>query len=1077
MLYNVTKVYVLNSQVLYVDEGEISRDSSNFNQIDVITNVTGFSAEIAFKLPNGVFSNRIGLIQQTGTVTVPSNITELQSVAGQSWSTYTMFIDNAVLSAITSTTSQTLEFSVRFTNQITNLLVFDELTDFPTVGEGDKVYQADNTGQYYVWNGVNYVTKTQQEANALIVNEGQVYTTEPSFLSIQGTIGGDPLALDPAFYQNQIVSSFNNLVALYNSINNFITDPQTGLNNKVNRNGDTMTGALAFSNADATRLVMGNNDITTDGSINATTFANGNFSSDAVKFSNFANLFAITIATPTGGQTWIDTTAAALAAKFAGVLTVDQFADFFIRKDGSNAFTGNLNMGGNQITNVGNVDGVDVSAFKQAYDTHTHTISQVDNLQSALDTLTGNVSALGGAFVFRGVIANTTAQVEADTSLLTTRIDVLLERTPQTGDVLKDSEGGEWYYDGAAWRFMGQASIDLTQYYTKSEADGEFAALTHTHVETDITDLDKYTQAQVDTLLDGKAAAVHTHVETDITDLDKYTQSEVDGFLDNKINVDGLNSEIDELTFVNKLSTEEDVRESKLFVEGCCIKYEHDDGLIIRLGKELVFRNFKNATGSLIPKGTPVMFAGQQGQSDVTLIKPATVDTQQAFNLINTPTAFFGLAAQDIANDEFGAITHFGDVEGINVPFTTGSVVFFDPAGGLTTTEPNGINPKIIVGIVRRQNVGQSTDTGIIFVNPVINPRPKDLMGVLETNVANKQSLVYDSQLGYYVNKTIVLDADLFANGQIKAELIPFQFEDVLQGFFDEANNKFFESEDPFEDEITGEEGKLYIDLSTNRLFRFNGVSFVLIIDAAEINSLNDIPDVVITGVQNDEALVYNSATGKWENKAIPRTVTALTDTTIDNAQAGQVLTWNGTAWVNAAIPDKALNDLTDVVITTPASNNLIVYNGTNFVNQAGSSSLVGLNNVQNFGLATQGEAEAGTSDEKYMTPLKTAQAIAELTPAETGLANVVYLTTTIATTDWSGTDPVTAVKTVSGVLSTDKPLIDIDLSAVAFANVEDKQTEYAKIYRVAATDANEITFYALEAPTEELVIQIKVVR
>jgi hypothetical protein len=121
MLYNVTKVYVLNNQVLYVDEGEISRDSKNFNQIDVITNVTGFSAEIAFKLPNGVFSDRIGLIQQTGTVIVPSGITELQSVAGEAWSTYTMLIDNAVLSAITSTTSQTLEFSVRFSNQITNL--------------------------------------------------------------------------------------------------------------------------------------------------------------------------------------------------------------------------------------------------------------------------------------------------------------------------------------------------------------------------------------------------------------------------------------------------------------------------------------------------------------------------------------------------------------------------------------------------------------------------------------------------------------------------------------------------------------------------------------------------------------------------------------------------------------------------------------------------------------------------------------------------------------------------------------------------------------------------------------------
>jgi hypothetical protein len=96
---------------------------------------------------------------------------------------------------------------------------------------------------------------------------------------------------------------------------------------------------------------------------------------------------------------------------------------------------------------------------------------------------------------------------------------------------------------------------------------------------------------------------------------------------------------------------------------------------------------------------------------------------------------------------------------------------------------------------------------------------------------------------------------------------------------------------------------------------------------------------------------------------------------------------------------------------------------------------------------------------------------------SDVGAATAQFYTTTIATTDWSGTDPVTAVKTVSGVLSTDQPLIDIDLSAVTFADVEDKQTEYAKLFRVAATDANEITFFATETPTEELVINIKVVR
>ena len=48
------------------------------------------------------------------------------------------------------------------------------------------------------------------------------------------------------------------------------------------------------------------------------------------------------------------------------------------------------------------------------------------------------------------------------------------------------------------------------------------------------------------------------------------------------------------------------------------------------------------------------------------------------------------------------------------------------------------------------------------------------------------------------------------------------------------------------------------------------------------------------------------------------------------------------------------------------------------------SKSDVGLSSVQNYGLATQAEAEAGTSDAKYMTPLKTKQAILKLAPTPT---------------------------------------------------------------------------------------------
>lgn len=49
----------------------------------------------------------------------------------------------------------------------------------------------------------------------------------------------------------------------------------------------------------------------------------------------------------------------------------------------------------------------------------------------------------------------------------------------------------------------------------------------------------------------------------------------------------------------------------------------------------------------------------------------------------------------------------------------------------------------------------------------------------------------------------------------------------------------------------------------------------------------------------------------------------------------------------------------------------------------------VGLGNVQNFSLANQSEAEAGSVDNKYMTPLRTAQAIAMLAPTTDNLSDI----------------------------------------------------------------------------------------
>ena len=61
------------------------------------------------------------------------------------------------------------------------------------------------------------------------------------------------------------------------------------------------------------------------------------------------------------------------------------------------------------------------------------------------------------------------------------------------------------------------------------------------------------------------------------------------------------------------------------------------------------------------------------------------------------------------------------------------------------------------------------------------------------------------------------------------------------------------------------------------------------------------------------------------------------------------------------------------------------------------TKSQVGLGNVQNYGLATQTEAEAGTSNAKYMTPKATSDAI-----SKQGNGQVIYDNTIKADTPWS---------------------------------------------------------------------------
>lgn len=86
----------------------------------------------------------------------------------------------------------------------------------------------------------------------------------------------------------------------------------------------------------------------------------------------------------------------------------------------------------------------------------------------------------------------------------------------------------------------------------------------------------------------------------------------------------------------------------------------------------------------------------------------------------------------------------------------------------------------------------------------------------------------------------------------------------------------------------------------------------------------------------------------------------------------------------------------------------------------------------------------------------------------------IVFHTTATITTTWTGTTaPYSQNRSVSGLLSTDSPIIDIVTSTSNYAQEEE---EWAKIFKITPYNGG-ITIYANDKTTITLTIQIKVVR
>ena len=124
---------------------------------------------------------------------------------------------------------------------------------------------------------------------------------------------------------------------------------------------------------------------------------------------------------------------------------------------------------------------------------------------------------------------------------------------------------------------------------------------------------------------------------------------------------------------------------------------------------------------------------------------------------------------------------------------------------------------------------------------------------------------------------------------------------------------------------------------------------------------------------------------------------------------------------------------------------------------------------------------DSGTGNFTIEAPNSNTDRTFSLPDASGGIATTESFSVTITgsdgTSDWVGTDPYVATLTVSGLQATDSPIIDLDLSSVAFSNVDTVQSDYASVYRVETSAVDEIKFYATAEPASDLPVQIKVIR
>lgn len=177
---------------------------------------------------------------------------------------------------------------------------------------------------------------------------------------------------------------------------------------------------------------------------------------------------------------------------------------------------------------------------------------------------------------------------------------------------------------------------------------------------------------------------------------------------------------------------------------------------VLQLGQETLFY-VKNTGGTVILNGQFVMATGAVGASGKITAGLAVADGTVS------PEFFLGVATQDIPNQEFGYVTHFGLVRGINTTGSTyseawadGDLLYANPSvvGGLTKQAPSFPGFSTPLAIVINAAAGGA---GSIFVRMKSGEYLFELHDVNITTPVSGDILAYVSSTGAWTNSDALI--------------------------------------------------------------------------------------------------------------------------------------------------------------------------------------------------------------------------------------------------------------------------------------------------------------------------------